>query len=75
MPSRFLSELTIFHEEQAIAQRYFFGYLTIRNKAAEDKELLGAINRNPWFWSHSPRERPMLLKQSCTIPILSPSNG
>lgn len=50
MPSRFLSELAIFHEEQAIAQRYFFGYLTIRDKAAEDKELLGVINRNPWFW-------------------------
>jgi hypothetical protein len=50
MPSRFLSELTIFHEEQAIAQRYFFGYLTIRGKAAKDKELLDVINLNPWFW-------------------------
>ena len=50
MPGKFISELTIFHEEQAIAQRYFFGYLTIRDKAAGDKELLGVINRNPWFW-------------------------
>jgi hypothetical protein len=50
MPNRFLSELTIFYEERAIAQRYFFGYLTIRNKAAEDKKLLGVINQNPWFW-------------------------
>jgi hypothetical protein len=50
MPTDFVSELTIFHEEQAIAQRYFFGYLTIRNKAAEDSELLGVINLNPWFW-------------------------
>jgi len=50
MPRSFVGELTIFHEEQAIAQRYFFGYLTIRNKAAEDSELLGVINLNPWFW-------------------------
>jgi AbiU2 len=50
MPRSFVGELTIFHEEQAIAQRYFFGYLTIRNKAAEDSELLGVINLNSWFW-------------------------
>ena len=51
MPSRFSSELSIFHEEQEIAQRYFIGCLAIRDKAAEDKELLGVINRNPWFWT------------------------
>jgi AbiU2 len=51
MPSTFSSELAIFHEEQEIAQRYFFGYLAIREKAAEDKELLGVINRNPRFWT------------------------
>jgi ribosomal protein S16 len=32
-----------------LAQRYFFCYLTIRNKAAEDKELLAVIKSNPWF--------------------------
>jgi hypothetical protein len=51
MSSKFLNELTIFHEEQAIAQRCFFGYLAIRDKASEDKELLGFIKSNPWFWS------------------------
>ena len=43
MPSKFIRELTIFHEEQAIAQRCFFGYLAIRNKALEDKSC--------WGWS------------------------
>jgi hypothetical protein len=50
-PTDFVSELTIFHEEQAIAQRCFFGYLAIRDKAAKDNELLGVINLNPWFWT------------------------
>jgi hypothetical protein len=50
MPNDFVSELHIFHEEQDIAQRYFFGYLTIRDKAAKDSELLSVIRLNPWFW-------------------------
>jgi hypothetical protein len=50
MPSKFVDELPIFHEEQEIAQRYFFGYLTIRDKAEKDSELLAVINLNPWFW-------------------------
>jgi DNA-binding CsgD family transcriptional regulator len=49
VPGDFFRELTIFHEEQAIAQRYFFSYLTIRDKAVEDKELLAVIKSNPWF--------------------------
>jgi hypothetical protein len=50
MPNKFLDELAIFHDEQSMAQRYFFGYLTIRSRAAKDSKLRGVIRSNPWFW-------------------------
>jgi hypothetical protein len=50
MSGDFVRELEIFRTEQEVAQQYFFGYLAIRKKAEEDRELLGVVNLYPWFW-------------------------
>ena len=50
MTKKFVDELEIFQVEEAAAQQYFFGYLTITQKAAEDGEFLSLIHLYPWFW-------------------------
>jgi hypothetical protein len=47
---RFLSELEIFRKEAATAQQYFFAYLSVRSLAAENSDVLNAINQNALFW-------------------------
>lgn len=49
MANKFLSELKIFQTEEATAQQYFFAYLSIRGMAAENKDVLNTMNRNPLF--------------------------
>ena len=48
--NKFVDELEIFQVEEAVAQQYFFGYLTITQMAAESSEFLHLIHLYPWFW-------------------------
>ena len=48
--NKFVDELAIFQVEEAAAQQYFFGYLTVTQMAAENSEFLKLIHIYPWFW-------------------------
>ena len=46
----FEEELEIFRTEEEVAQQYFFAYLSVRNLAAKNQNVLKAMNRTPLFW-------------------------
>jgi hypothetical protein len=47
---KFVDELKIFQVEEAAAQQYFFGYLTVTQMAVENSEFLELVHTYPWFW-------------------------
>jgi hypothetical protein len=47
---KFVDELELFQAEEAAAQQYFFGYLTVTQMAAENSKFLNLIRMYPWFW-------------------------
>lgn len=46
----FEQELEIFRKEEETAQQHFFAYLSVREFAASDTEVLRAMNTTPLFW-------------------------
>jgi hypothetical protein len=46
----FEQELEIFRKEEETAQQHFFAYLSVRELAASDVEVLRAMNTTPLFW-------------------------
>jgi hypothetical protein len=46
----FEEELEIFRTEEEVAQQYFFAYLSVRNLAAKNQDVLKAMNQTPLFW-------------------------
>jgi hypothetical protein len=46
----FEQELEIFRKEEETAQQHFFAYLSVRELAASDIEVLRAMNTTPLFW-------------------------
>jgi hypothetical protein len=46
----FEQELEIFRKEEEAAQQQFFAYLSVRELAASDTEVLRAMNTTPLFW-------------------------
>jgi hypothetical protein len=48
--TNFERELEIFRTEEETAQQYFFAYLSVRNLAAENSDVLRMMNTNPLFW-------------------------
>jgi hypothetical protein len=48
--TEFEKELEIFRTEEEVAQQYFFAYLSVRGLAAENENVLEAMNDTPLFW-------------------------
>jgi len=48
--TEFEKELEIFRTEEETAQQYFFSYLSIRNLAAKNHDVLKMMNTAPLFW-------------------------
>lgn len=46
----FEQELEIFRKEEETAQQHFFAYLSVREHAASNIEVLRAMNTTPLFW-------------------------
>lgn len=46
----FEEELEVFRTEEEAAQQYFFAYLSVKNLAASDDDVLANINNTPLFW-------------------------
>jgi hypothetical protein len=46
----FERELEIFRAEEETAQQYFFSYLSVRNLAGTNAEVLSTMNATPLFW-------------------------
>ena len=46
----FEQELEVFRKEEEISQQQFFAYLSVRELAASDTEVLRAMNTTPLFW-------------------------
>lgn len=46
----FEQELEIFRKEEETAQQHFFAYLSVRELAASDVDVLKAMNTTPLFW-------------------------
>jgi AbiU2 len=48
--TEFEKELEIFRTEEETAQQYFFSYLSIRDLAANNRDILRMMNTAPLFW-------------------------
>ena len=48
--TEFEKELEIFRTEEETAQQYFFSYLSIRDLAGKNDDVLKVINTAPLFW-------------------------
>jgi HEPN superfamily AbiU2-like protein len=48
--TEFEKELEIFRTEEETAQQYFFSYLSIRDLAGKNDDVLNVINTTPLFW-------------------------
>jgi hypothetical protein len=46
----FEEELEVFRTEEEAAQQYFFAYLSVKNLAASDGDVLANMNNTPLFW-------------------------
>jgi AbiU2 len=48
--TEFEKELEVFRTEEETAQQYFFSYLSIRDLAAKNADILNVMNTTPLFW-------------------------
>jgi AbiU2 len=46
----FEQELEVFRTEEEAAQQFFFAYLSVKNLAATDGNVLANMNNTPLFW-------------------------